>query len=136
MSSTFMDKARKAIITGAIAGTASSLIFNQGGSAEILGMTLPTNMAVGVANGASSLAADYAHEYILPSIPGNQKYATLESAALGLGVAGGGTAWILNSDNIGSATTMNAFLLGAGSYAAGDWVDHKVFGSMGSISYY
>ncbi len=135
-SSTFMDKARKAVITGAIAGTASALVFGQSGGSTILGFELPTNVAVGVANGASSMAADYAHDYILPAIPGQAKWANLESAALGLGVSGAGTAWILNSENIGSESTMNAFLLGAGSYAAGDWVDSKVFGGQRAISYY
>lgn len=130
-----MDKTRKAVITGAIAGTAASLVFGQTGTSNLAGFNLPTGLAIGMANGASSLAADFAHEYVLPAIPGNQKYASIESAALGLGVAGAGTAYILNMENVGSETTMNAFLLGAASYAAGDWIDAKMYGGQGTLYY-
>jgi hypothetical protein len=131
---TMYDKARKAVITGAIAGIASSVVFGENGTSDAFGVTMPVSAAIGVANGLSSLAADLSHEYVLPELPQNAKYATLESTVLGLGVAGGSTAYILNRENLGGASTMNAFVLGAASYAAGDYIDNKFFQSPTAFS--
>jgi hypothetical protein len=121
-----MDKIRKATITGAVAGLASAVIFGETGTYQVAGVNLPTPVAIGLANGASSVVADLAHEYVLPQIPMNAKYANLEAMALGLGVSGGSTAFLLNGSLLDSSS-MNAFLLGAGSYAAGDYLDQKFF---------
>jgi len=127
--SSYQDKVRKGLITGVVAATASTVVFGQTGNTNIFGITVPTVAAIGGANALASVAADVAHDYVLPYIPFDARFQYAESALLGLGVAGGSTAFILNKENLGSASTMNAFLLGAGSYAAGDWIDSKVKGS-------
>ena len=138
MNSSGMDKVRKAAITGAVAAGAASFLFGEAGQTRFLGMAMPTVAAIGLANAGASVAADLSHDYILPHIPQPQQFANIESAALGIGVSGGTTAYLLSSGRIGSETTMNAFLLGAGSYVAGDYIDHTVFrgGSNAFSAYY
>ncbi len=127
MTNNLTDTVRKAAITGVIAGGASMLLFGQQGSTDLFGVSMDVNLGVGLANAASSIAADLAHEYVLPNLPMNAKYANAESALVGLGVSGGATAFLLNRENIGDASSLNAFLLGAGSYAAGDYIDSTFF---------
>lgn len=135
-STSFTDKLRKGAISGAIAGTAASMIFGESGDTQLFGMNLSIPFAIGLANAGSSVLADYSHDYIFPMIPATSKYANLETAALGMGVSGGASAYFLNSENVGSASTLNSFLLGAGSYAAADYVDSKVFGGRQSLGYF
>lgn len=134
-----MDALRKGAITGAISSAAAALVFGEAGSTRLFGMSMPTVAAIGVSNGIASVGADLAHSYVLPMIPGNAKFANVESAALGIGISGGATAFLLNRENVGSERGLNAFLLGAGSYIAGDYVDDKFFQHNGSgafSSYY
>lgn len=107
----------------------------ESGSQSVLGMTLPTTVAIGGATALASLGADVAHDTVFPLIPSTARYAGLETAALGLGTAGAATAFILNQESLGSETTLNAFLLGAGSYAAGDWIDGKFFSGSEYVTY-
>lgn len=122
-----MDKVRKAAITGGVAAAAAKLIFGEAGTTSFLGMEMPVVAAIGLANGAASVAADLSHDYVLPYIPQSEQFANVESAALGIGVAGGSTAYLLNANNVGGENTVNAFMLGAGSYVVGDYIDGKFF---------
>jgi hypothetical protein len=134
--SSFTDKLRKGAISGAIAGTAASMLFGESGDTILFGQNIPIPWAIGIANAGSSVLADYSHDYIFPMIPATSKYANLETAALGIGVSGGASAYFLNAENVGSASTLNSFLLGAGSYAAADYVDGKVFGGNRALNYF
>ena len=129
MTTSLKEKVMKGAIAGTIAGVASSALFGESGSTTLLGIDMPIPVAIGVANGAASVAADFAHDYIFPHIPGNQKYTTIESTLLGVGVAGGATTWLLNKENLSLGTAMNGFALGAGSYVAADYIDSKIGGS-------
>lgn len=122
------EKLVKGAIAGGIAGVASAVLFNESGNTNLFGLNMPIPVAIGLTNGSASVGADLAHEYIFPYIPGNQKYAQLESAALGLGVAGVGTAWLLGREGLSPSTFMNGAVLGAGSYAAADWIDSRFLG--------
>lgn len=135
MQSSFMDKTRKAVVTGVVSAGIASMM-GSGGYTDALGVELPVPVAIGASNAVASVAADLSLEYVLPHIPGNDKYSYLESAALGLGVAGAGTAYILNREQLGSYTTMNAALLGAAAYAGGDYIDSKFFGGNPAVRYY
>lgn len=130
------DTLRKGLITGGVAAGGGALLFGETGQTNFLGYTVPVPVALFAANAASSMLADVAHNYILPSIPGNEKFSNIEAAALGLGVSGASSAYILNG-TLGTTESMNSALLGAGSYAAGEWIDNRFFGgSSQSLGYY
>lgn len=128
------DAAIKGAITGAIAAGGSMAIFGESlnNSQQVLGFNLPVPIAVGAGAAVGSVAADVAHQYILPHIPGNKKFATLESAGLGIVVSGGATMWAIDSMGGVSERGTDAFLLGAGSYVLGDWAADKIYPMMGS----
>lgn len=121
------DTLRKGLITGGVAAAGGALLFGETGATTFFGQAVPVPVALFAANAASSMLADVAHTYLLPSIPGNEKFSNVEAAALGLGVSGASSAYILNG-NLGTAESMNSALLGAGSYAAGEWIDNRFFG--------
>lgn len=129
------EKLWKGAMAGAISGGASYFLFGETGSSDLFGLQLPNPVVIGGANMAASVAADVAHEYVLPHIPGNQKFAAAESAALGLGISGFGTAWLLNKEGLTPGTFFNGFALGAGSYAAADWIDGKMNGTSDLMLY-
>lgn len=121
---------RKAALSGGVAYVAG-MVFGEDGQTQIFGqnVSMPTALAGSTALG--SVAADVAHDYVLPYIPGNDKFNNAESAVLGLGISGGTAAWLLNEGNVINQPAFNTFLLGAGSYAAGEWIDKKFFYGQG-----
>lgn len=120
------DKARKALISGGVAWVAGKA-FGEDGTTQIFGMNVSMPTALAGSTAIGSVAADVAHDYVLPYIPGNSTFNNAESAVLGLGVSGGAAAWLLNEGDVINQPAMNTFLLGAGSYAAGEWIDNKFF---------
>lgn len=121
----YMDKIKKAAVTGVITAVAAQAFFPQVERGQIFGMEVSPMLAVGIAGAASSVAADVAHEYVLPMIPGNAKYSNIESAALGVGVSGASTAYLLVGGPGGNDAFMPAFAVGAASYVAGDYITEK-----------
>jgi len=137
-SSGWGDKARKAAISGGVAWVAGKM-FGEDGQTQVFGMNLSMPTALAGTTAIGSVAADVAHDYVLPYIPGNDKFNNVESAVLGLGVSGGSAAWLLNEGEVINQPAFNTFLLGAGSYAAGEWIDNKFFrqgGGMASLGYF
>jgi hypothetical protein len=123
----FTEMATRAAVTGAVGLVGSMVLGDQFSRPVSIGpVQLPAPVAVGATVAASSVAADLTREYVLPRVPGNKRLATIEGTAMGLGVAGLSTAFIL-----GSAGSQQSFLyrgaIGAGSYAAGDYIHSKVF---------
>jgi hypothetical protein len=129
------EKLWKGAMAGAISGGAAYFLFGESGNSQILGIDLPNPVVIGGANMAASVGADLAHEYLLPHIPGNQKFAAAESAALGIGISGFGTAWLLNREGLTPGTFFNGFALGAGSYVAADYIDSKMSGTSDLMLY-
>lgn len=89
----------------------------------------PISLSIGtafpIAVGAGSLLASYAHDFVLSHIPQSERYATLESAALNAGLAGGagaGLVYLGNMDTVGTKGMINMALLGIGSELAGNKV--------------
>ena len=64
-----------------------------------------------------------ATNYILPDIPGNHKYSTIEGTALAIAASGGitmlGMSYGLSANR---ESTVQQILLGAGSYVLGDYI--------------
>lgn len=118
----FMDKTVKAGVTGAI-GALASYVMGESSTMAVGSMIVPTPLVIGVSTGASSIVADYAGEMWYPDTPESQRLMSISSGAVGLGVAGASASLLLNQgfgDN-----SLNAFALGAASYAAGDWITNK-----------
>ena len=110
--------ATKSLLTGAVNGITSFILFgNQ--DVSVMGMNMPSYIVSGLGGVGSSVAADLAHNYIMPHIPVNQKYDAIESAALGIGISGG-VNYLLMAP-LGSSMA-DSFLLGAGTYVAADYV--------------
>lgn len=122
----------KACLAAGIAGIGSVVFYDDSMSNMVnLGfMRLPSPVAVGLAVGGSAVATDIAHAYILPHIPGNAKFANIESMALGIAVSGLGTIGVIRFLSGGGGFDWESFLLGAGSYVAADYLDSKLFGSV------
>lgn len=120
-----MDTGRRAAVTAAVGGVASMLM-GENGSTALFGVVMPAPVAIGTAVGLSSVAASLGHDYILPHIPLDQKYNNIESAALGIGLSGGSSAYLMSGLTFDS-NMRNSFLLGAGSYVAGEYIDKKLF---------
>jgi hypothetical protein len=126
--------ATRAAMTGAV-GLVGSMILGDQFSRNVRAgpLSLPAPVAVGATVAASSVAADLARKYVLPKVPGNQRIANIEGTALGLGVAGVSTAMLL-----GSSGSQQSFLyrgaIGAGSYAAGDYLHSKVFNTQNTLT--
>ena len=113
----------RAGLSGAVGLAASNLFYGEsfGNSLPLLGLSLPAPVLVGGCAAGASLITDAAHRYVLPHIPGNEKYANIESAALGIAASGLSTALLLRYAAGGNEESFGqAFLLGAGSLRGGD----------------
>jgi hypothetical protein len=123
------ELATRAALTGGVGAAASLLMGDSMNRSVSLGpVQLPAPLAVGATVAASSVAADLSRQYILPKLPGNAKFAGVEGTIMGLGVSGVSTALLL--DRMGSNQPfLTRAALGAGSYAAGDYVHGKMFQS-------
>jgi ABC-type sugar transport system substrate-binding protein len=87
----------------------------------------PINMSLGMAFplavGAGSLLASYTHDFVLSHIPQSERYATLESAAINAGLAGGagaGLVYLSNTDKVTASGAVKMAALGIGSELAGN----------------
>lgn len=117
-----MHKTIKAGVTGLIGATAS-FIMGENDSLTVGGMDIPVPVVIGLSTGASSIAADYANDMWYPDTSEPDRLMNLSTAAVGLGVSGASTSLLLNK-GIGD-NNVNAFILGAATYAAGDWVTNR-----------
>lgn len=126
--------AMKAGITGAIAGAGSMVFHGEGfnNGVHLWGTTVPAPVAIGAAAATGSVGADLAHTYILPHIPGHEKFLRIESAAVGIGASGLATMGTMQLMHASGEKAMDAFILGAGSYVAGDYISEKFFPSTGT----
>jgi hypothetical protein len=117
----------KAAVTGATGALAGYIFLNEGsGSFKLFSLNVPTSLALFAASATGSLAADIAHDYILPNINKDSKLTNIESALLQLGVSGAATSGILVYGAGAPVQNIpNMFLLGAGSAVAGDYINSK-----------
>lgn len=130
-----MNTGIKAGITAAVAGVGSMVLHGESinVSVPIGGMgSLPAPFLVGAAAGLGSAASDAAHYWVLPHIPGNQKFQNIEAAALGFTTAGIATMATVNYFGGAGEKSMDAFLLGGGAAVAGDYITEKIYPASGS----
>lgn len=69
----------KPLAVGAVSALAASFLLADTSSVRAFGMSLSPVTMVFVATAGASVVSEIAHQYILPEIPGNQKFAHFES---------------------------------------------------------
>lgn len=118
-------------VVGAAAAAGAMLLFGEGRTIPVFGQEMPAFIPVFLATGAASVATDLTHSYVLPHIPGNQKYAQAESAALAIVASGGITYGLLNL--IQPVDALPAFGLGAGAYIGGSYIHDQFLNKDGIL---
>jgi len=123
--------ALKALVTG-VYGTVGSIAMGESMSstASLFGMYVPGPIAIGATTSVGSITADIAHYYVLPWIPGQEKFSTIEGAAVGIAASGFGTMYAQSTYT--GTFSKQGFLLGAAAYLAGDYTANYLFPSIGS----
>lgn len=102
-----MSNIKQLLMKPAISGGLAAIALPQlsGGSEYIYNGKRYPLWALGAGLGfGSSFVAEFAHKYILPHIPGNEKYMTLESMVLSL--AASGSAFVIGAKLINSDLNM------------------------------
>ena len=121
------ENTTKALLTAAVAGIGSSLLFGETGTTEIGGFNFPIPVMVGASAGAGSWASDAFSDTILSSIPQNANYAKAEKLAVKLGVCGAATAFAMKmTTGLPNENILKAVGLGAASRAGADWISDNV----------
>jgi hypothetical protein len=128
-TSTIKSLLGKPAISGAIA--AVSLPMLSGGSEFVYNGTRYPLWALGLGLGvASSFMAELAHNYVLPHIPGHEKYLTIESMVLSVAASSGAFvigAKIINTDI--NASEMKTFaMVGAASEVLSGYIATNFLG--------
>jgi hypothetical protein len=120
----------RAGIAGTYAGVAAYLFFNEAGkSIYIVGANVPTVIVVSGSVAVGSVASDIAGAYLLPYIPGNAKYSTVEGTALALLASGAVSAFtLINLAGASGESLGQAMLVGAGSYVLADFTTENLLG--------
>jgi len=67
-----------ALLTAAIAGVGSSILFSDNGSANVSGVSLPLPIVIGASAGAGSFVSDTFSDMILAKIPQSAGFANTE----------------------------------------------------------
>jgi len=92
---------------------------------NLAGLNFPLKLAFPVAMGAGSLLSSYTHDFILKHIPYNERYATLESAAINAGVAAGsatGLLYLSNPNLFDGGSALKMAGLGIASEIGGNYI--------------
>lgn len=108
---------------GLIAAVASA-VFLKNENVPVFGMSIPSAALNGAVVATASIGADLAHQYVLPLIPHNDKYAQFESVGLAIAASGGGTYVV--GKFLGEPALLPAFALGAASFVASDYLYHNL----------
>lgn len=90
---------------------------------KLLGGNIPFSVAAGLGSGLAAFGAEAAHNFLLPHIPHNERYAKLESLLLEPFLAGGLTILaVALADGGFKRTFVPLFGVGAAAAAAGSWM--------------
>jgi hypothetical protein len=121
------DTTIKAGLTGVVAAVGASMLFGESGNSNVAGISLPTPIVIGAACAGGSWVSDMVSDNIISQIPQSVEWAKAESLAIRLGVAGGASALALKfTTGLPNENLIKAAALGAGSKAAGEWINTNV----------
>ena len=116
-----IDYTKSVLSAGTTAALAYLLVGDASSPVNILGMDMPGIIPLAAGGAASSIAADLAHEYVLPHISPSEKWENAEAIALGLGVSGLVSTAVLDMSGVPRANAGKSFVIGAGGYALADY---------------
>lgn len=116
------DNTTKAILTGAIAGLASYLVYGEAGTVNVVGLGAPAYLAIGGAAALGSYTSDMYIDSAIQYLPQSQSFKNIESIATKVGLSGAATAIALKLlVNIPNENLFRAFVVGGGSKIVGDF---------------
>lgn len=110
----------KPALAGSIGALAAYVLLGESGNIIVFGQQVPAVLAIGGTVAAANYLGELGHQYLLPMIPGNQKYAKIESALLSPALSGVAVYGIFMVAGI-NGDWFPAFALGAGSTVAADY---------------
>ncbi len=117
----------KALLTGAVAGAGSALLFGETQNSNLGGMQLPTFLVIGGANAIGSWVSDAFSDNIISKIPQNPQWAHAESLAVRLGLSGGASALAMKiTTGLPNENILKAGALGAASKAGAEWINDNI----------
>lgn len=118
-------KAVKGLVTGAIFGVATNLVYG-GGQIEFSGVNVPSFVPMAGVGLTASVISDITHDLIYPHLQGSsRKLSDLAATGVGVGISASAGAVLLSMSGVPSQNLMQGGLLCGGSYLLGDYVDSK-----------
>lgn len=121
-------KLAKSAISGAVLATSATLLYGTD-SIPMFGFDLPAAVPFFIAGAGSSIATDYLHE-MYPSLgpgPLGMKAGDLAASASSAAISGAASVLILSATaGLPMANAGKAFMLGAGSELAGEFIYQKL----------
>lgn len=122
------ENTSKAILTGAIAGMSSALLFGENGTSSIGGMSIPTPAVIAAAGFAGSYVGDTFSDNVIKMLPKQSTQASnAEKFAVKMALSGGACAAAMKIGlNIPNDNLIKAAALGAGSKAGADYITNQV----------
>jgi hypothetical protein len=123
-SSKIAENLLEPLIVGGIATAAIKFMYPGSRTIKVLdAFPLPDYLAIGLAVGASSAVSETLKLWVLPYLPNNKSFASLEGMLLGPALAGATSivAMVALTDSK-PASYLNSFLIGAGSDLAGKYL--------------
>eukprot|EP01130_Rhizamoeba_saxonica_P012589 TRINITY_DN5333_c0_g2_i2.p1 TRINITY_DN5333_c0_g2~~TRINITY_DN5333_c0_g2_i2.p1 ORF type:complete len:123 (-),score=9.27 TRINITY_DN5333_c0_g2_i2:25-393(-) len=117
------------MVGAAVSAGASALLFGEMNTKiPVLGQKVPVPLVMAGIGGASMVAADIVHEYVLPHLNKDKKMQNNESLAVGATGAALGTLALYTV--LGGSDPVKGEVLGAGSFLASEAIYSKVLGEV------
>lgn len=116
-----------AVCTGVVATVATNLLFGENQSISYYGMSMPSNVAVGVGCAVGSVASDIASDMVIKRLNISNQIMNGSTMAVKAGVGGLASAGVLYFGGLPSGSLPTALVFGAGAKLAGDYLNEKVF---------
>lgn len=123
----YEESLMKGVLAGAVGyGLAMTVLQAGGTNVDAFGMSMDTSALIGTAVGLSSVVTDLTHSMILKNIQADQKYATIESGALNLLLAGASTSIILGASTGEEIELTYSMFAGGASIMAADYIYYNL----------
>ena len=113
----------KPALSGVVAAVGASILYGESGSVLIGSIAVPVPLLLFGTTLAADFVGELAHNYILPQLPANEKWSTLEGAIISPIAAGAASVLLLGPilGVLDESQYMKLFALEAGSVMAGDY---------------
>ena len=116
----------KPAFVGVVGALGARVLLGEDGDLVLFGKALLGWLGIGGTVMLGSYIGEVSHEWLLPLIPKNEKYASLEGAVLSPVICGLSVYGIMKVGNVVDPEFIRTFALGAGSEVAGDYAYNAV----------